>query len=128
TKAPDGADYEERRYGLLQALNVAERQGRELGPIIASGGSYAENLAEVTDTDPDAIEVSSTSFVGLSVGSSFTTWSSDAPGYAIAGYYARRNPENLPTRLDGAATIPIRIQAHARFTGAGSNKGYIRFQ
>lgn len=128
TESSDGADYEEHRFGTARAMAVAERQGRELGPVIASWTSWAETLAEVTDTTPDPIQVSSTTWVGLSVGSSHTEWSADAPGYAVSGHYARRSPENLDTRVSGAAAIPVRVRAQVRWTGTGFNTGYIRWQ
>lgn len=128
TEATDGATWEEHRQGTARGLAVAERQGQQLGPIVASWGSFSETLAEVSDTDPDPIQVTSTSYVGLSIGSSITTWSADGPGYAVPGYYALRNPENLPSVLNGAGTIPLRLRVHARFTGPGSNTGYLKFQ
>lgn len=123
----DGADFEERRLGTARGFAAALRQSQRFGPTIAAWTSYAEDLAAVTDTEPDAVQVTSTSFVGLSVGSSITEWSADAPGYAVH-CYAPPAPQNLDTRLDGAATIPVRCRVDARFTGAGSNVGVVRFQ
>lgn len=124
----DGLDFEEHRFGTARGFAAALRQGQRFGSTIAAWTSYAENLAEPSDTDPDPVQVTSTSFVGLSVGSSITAWSTDAPGYDVAGHYCRRVPENLPTRLDGAAAIPVRCRVHARFTGSGSHTGVVRFQ
>lgn len=124
----NGADFEEHRLGTARGFAAALRQSQRFGPTIAAWTSYAEDLAEVTDTEPDAVQITSTSFVGLSVNAAITEWSTDAPGYDVAGHYCRRAPENLPTRLDGAAAIPVRCRVHARFTGAGSNIGVVRFQ
>jgi hypothetical protein len=123
----DGATYEDHRYGPLRSLQASDRQRARCGPIIASWGAYTEALAEVTDTDTDPISVTSTSFVGLSIGSSITTWSTNNPGHDVAGHYCRPAPENLEFRLDGAASIPVRGWVYARFT-AGGNTGEVKFQ
>lgn len=128
TEDADGVTYEEHRLGTARGYAAALRQSQRLGSTIASFTSYTENLAEVDDAEPDPIAVTSTSFVGLSVGSAITSWSSDALGYDVAGHYARRVPENMPTRLANAGVIPVRVRVLARFTFAGSNKGYVRFQ
>jgi len=126
--ADDGADYEEHRFGTSRGFAAASKASQELGPKIASWTAYGEDVAEITDTTPDAITTSSTTFVGLSMGTTITAWSADHPGFDIAGHYAQRSPECLATRLDGAAAIPVRVRVHARFSGAGSNTGVIRFQ
>lgn len=127
TDADDGATYEEHRFGTTRGMVAAARQAERLGPILASWTSYAESLAEVGDTVQDPIQITSTSFVGLSVGSSVTSWSADAPGWPIV-CYSPPAPENLSTRLDGAASIPVRIWAEVRWTAGGPNTGVIRFQ
>ena len=124
----DGATYGEPRFGTSRGFGAALRQGQNFGPMIASWTSYTEAAAEVDDTVPDAVQVTSTTPVGLSIGSSITAWDEDNPGYDIAGHYARRMPENASTRIDGAATMPVRARVWARFTAAGSNTGYVRFQ
>jgi hypothetical protein len=127
-EAKDGATYEEHRFGVHRGLRTAERQTRRAGPIIAAWSSYTEAGAEIGDTENDAVSVASTTFVGLSIGSSVTSWSTNNPGHDIAGHYARPMPENLSERLDGAAAIPVRCRVYARFTTTGSNTGYVKFQ
>lgn len=126
-EARDGTTYAEHRFGTHRGLRTAARQTRRAGPIIAAWSSYAESQAEVTDTENDAIAVTSTSFVGLSIGSGITTWATTNPGHDILGHYARPMPENLPERLDGATAIPVRCRVYARFT-AGGNTGSVKFQ
>jgi hypothetical protein len=128
TEGPDGVTYSDLRFGTTRGFTAAQRQSQQLGPIIASWSCYGEDVAEVTDTTPDAITTSSTTFVGLSMGTGITAWDPDHPGFDISGHYAQRAPECLATRLDGAATIPVRVRVHARFSGAGSNTGIVRFQ
>lgn len=128
TAAADGTTYEEHRFGTARGFAAALRQSQRLGSTIAAWTAYAEDLAEVDDTNPDPVQVTSSTFVGLSVGAAITEWSTDAPGYDVAGHYAARAPENLTTRLDGATAIPVRCRVHARFTAAGSNIGVVRFQ
>jgi len=133
----DGVTYEEHRFGSLRSLQAAYRQSQRFGAHIASWSSYAEGLAEVTDTTNDPVQVTSTSYVGLSVGSHYEGWETSFPGYAIHAPPNGRAPENLHTRMrigadaDGeyyAATIPVRCAVLARFTAAGSNTGTIKFQ
>lgn len=124
----DGLTYEEHRYGPHRSLEAAARQRAALGPVIASWGSYAEALAEVDDADTDPVQVTSTTFVGLSIGSAITSWATSNPGYSVAGHYARPMPENSPLRARTSASIPVRARVYARFTGAGSNTGYVKFQ
>jgi hypothetical protein len=124
----DGVTYEEHRYGPHRSLEAAARQRAALGPVIASWGSYAEALAEVDDTDTDPVQVTSTTFVGLSIGSAITTWATSNPGFSCSGHYARPMPENSPLRARTSASIPVRARVYARFTAAGSNTGYVKFQ
>jgi hypothetical protein len=96
-----------------------------VGPRIANWSSYAENTATLTASAP--VAVTSTSWVGLSTLGGITTPSPAAPGWDVAGAYARRSPENLETRLTGAGVIPVRAWVRARFTSAGANTGLVRF-
>ena len=124
----DGTTYEDHRYGVSRSLIASERQRKRLGPILANWSAYAEALAEVTDTDTDPVVVTSKSYVGLSIGSAITTWSTDNPGYSISGHYSRPQPENSPLRARTSASIPVRARVYARFTTAGSNTGRVKFQ
>lgn len=124
----DGASFDEHRFGTHRGLHVAARQTERAGPIIAQWSSYAEALAEVADTENDAIAITSKSWVGVSLGSSITTWDANNPGHDVAGHYARPVPENLAERLDGAAAIPVRARVWARFTTTGSNTGRVKLQ
>jgi hypothetical protein len=126
TEDADGATYEEHRFGTARGFAAAAIASAELGPLLASWTAYAEDLAEVADTDPDARVTSFTTFRGLSGGTSITAWGSDQPGHDLPGHYAQRVPESL--RLDGAAAVPVRIRAHVRFGSAGSGTGTLRFQ
>lgn len=127
TEVADGADFEEHRLGTTRGRVVAARQSARLGPMIASATSHSESTAEVTDTDPDPWETSSSSFAGMSLGSSYTAWSANAPGYPVF-CYAPPAPWNLSTRLKNSAVIPVRLRLHCRFTGAGTEIATVRFQ
>lgn len=125
----DGASFEDHRYGSARSLIAVERSRQRLGPRLAAWSAYAEGLAEVTDSaEPDPIAVTSSSWVGLSIGSAITTWDADTQGHAIAGHYARPMPENHALRLDGAAVLPVRAWVYARFTTTGSNTGMVKLQ
>lgn len=127
-EARDGATYGEHRFGVHRGLRTAERQTRRAGPILAAWSSYSEAGNEVADTENDAVQVTSPTFVGLSIGSGITSWATTNPGHDILGHYCRPMPENRPERLDGATAIPVRAQVYARFTTTGSNTGSVKFQ
>jgi hypothetical protein len=129
TKAADGATYQEHRFGTHHGLHVAERQRIRVGPTIATWSAYAERLAEVTDTEADPITVTSTTFVGLSIGSAITAWAATNPGYDVPGSYCAPAPENLYTRVHGnSCSIPIRIRAYVRCTANGAGSVFLKMQ
>jgi hypothetical protein len=130
TEVADGPTNEEHRFGVAHGLRVAARQSQQLGPVLATWTSYTEGDAEVTDTEPDPLQTASSTYVGLSIGSSITSWSVSGPGYAVYGCYALRNPENLRTRLNRsqAGVVPVRAWGEVRFTAGGANAGYLKFQ
>jgi len=122
----DGVTYEEHRHGVERLLYVAARQSERIGPRICHWSSHSEERTEPTDTEADAVQVTSASQVRVSwqdAGSN-TRWDPDAPGWDIA--QAQRHPEAL--RLSGAAVSPVRLRVYARFTGAGSAIGYLSAQ
>jgi hypothetical protein len=127
-KGADGATYDEPRFGTTRGMLVAERQTRRLGPVFWTWSSRTERLDEVTDTDPDPIEITSTSWVhwfepGMSA------WSEDSPGWDLCAAYCK-TPNNLSTRLRGnAAALPVRLRVHARWTtNLGTKVGRVRIQ
>lgn len=124
----DGGSFEDHRFGVHRLLHTANMQTARVGPIIASFSAYSEENTEVTDTETDAIAITSTTPVRVSWrdANANTEWDADAPGFDVV--QSRRNPENLSTRLSGAATSPVRIRVYCRFSGAGSATGYFRFQ
>lgn len=132
----DGGTYEEHRYGTLRAMHAAKRQSLRYGAHVAHWTSYAEGLAEPGDTEQDPFTITSTSWVGLSVGSAITDWDTDSPGYAIHAPPCGRSPENLHTRMridadaDGeyyASAIPVKVGVYAR-KPSGAKPGYVKFQ
>ena len=121
----DGATYEENRYSTRQALRVAERQTERVGPKIAAWGSYAESLAEVDDLVPDTVTTPSTTYVRVSAGPN-TAWDADAVGFDIMA--SARAPENLSTRVSGAASCPVRVRVYCKFNTTGSNTASFKLQ
>jgi hypothetical protein len=124
----DGVTYEDHRFGPWRSMTAAATQRRSCGPLVASWGAYSEALAEVTDTEVDPISVTSSTFVGVSIGSTITSWATTNPGHSVSGHYARPMPECSPLRARTSASIPVRIRVYARFSAAGSNTGYMKFQ
>jgi hypothetical protein len=127
-KGVDGATYDEPRFGTDRGMSVAERQTRRLGPVFWAWSSRAERLDEVTDTDPNPLEITSTSWVHW-LDAAVTEWDPDAPGWDLCAAYCK-TPNNLSTRLYGnAAAIPVRVRVHARWTtNLGVKIGTVRIQ
>lgn len=133
-----GADFEEHRFGLLRSLAAATKQQQRWGPHIAQWGCYAEGIGDVFDIEPSPVQITSTSYIGLSVGSEWTSWTTEAPGFQIVSPPGGRVPQALHTRLRQSAdeygekyasAIPVRARVYARFTtNNGVHKGYVRFQ
>ena len=122
----DGVTYEEHRHGVERLLYVAARQSQRIGPRICHWSSHSEERTEPTDTEADAVQVTSATPVRVSwqdAGSN-TAWDPDAPGWDIT--QAQRHPEAL--RLSGAAVAPVRLRVYARYTGAGAATGYLSVQ
>jgi hypothetical protein len=115
--APDGATYEERRYGTHRLLDVPERQTARLGPVIWSWSSHTEQLTEPGDGEADPIASSGTSLVSLH-DSSVTAWSADEPGFAVPGYYAQHDHE--AGTLPHSAVLPLRIRIYHETTVGGT--------
>lgn len=129
TSQVDGATNDERRFGTRRGLQVAARQTQRLGPGGICWSSFAERTTEVTDTEADAVQFTSTTAARISVGDSTgqTAWDADAAGFDLSACYALRTPEHLSTRISGAASVPVRARVYARFTTSGANTGSVIF-
>lgn len=124
-KTADGATYEDNRFGVHRVLHVAARQRQRVGARIFHWSAWSEKSAGVTDTEADAVQVTSTTPVRLSQGTN-TTWDPDAPGFDCPP--SKRAPENLRSRLSGAAQAPWRVRVYCRFASAGSEFGFFKVQ
>lgn len=126
SKAPDGATYEEHRFGTRRMLQVAERQSERLGPRILSWSSYDESTHDpVNDTEADPITVTSAGFVDLN-DSSITSYAATQPGFVVAGAHAQLRRLAGPYIADGRfGVVPVRVRVDASCTGTG---GVVRVQ
>lgn len=124
----DGGAYEEHRHGTHRLLYAAARQTERVGPRLARWSAYDELDAEPADSTPDPVQVTSSSFrrVSWGVANTNTTWDANAPGFDMP--QSRRAPENLPSRVSGAASSPVRARVYCRFTTSGSQVGVLRLQ
>ena len=124
----DGATYEEHRHGVHRLLYVAARQTARLGPRLAHWYAWDEVAAGPTDDDATPREAAGTTKVrpSWSFANANTTWDADAPGFWMPA--TRRAPENLASRVDGAASSPVVLRCLCAFAGTGSATGYLRVQ
>jgi hypothetical protein len=128
-KGPDGATYDDNRFGPRLGFNVAARQTRRLGPQAWYWSCRTERLDLVTSEDPVAVQFSNTAdWSSLMDGTSEPRWNADAPGWDLCAAYCKA-PNNLHSRMRGnAAVLPMRVWVYARFTtNAGVAIGKIRF-
>jgi hypothetical protein len=125
TEAPDGATFEEHRYGTRRLMDVAARQSKRTGPIVAQWSTYSERGAAVTDTAPPGVSTSSGTWVNLHPLATNTAWDPLEVGWDIIG--TLRAPEHLHTRISGAGSIPVLIRLEAKFAVAGDAIAWVRF-
>jgi hypothetical protein len=123
-EAPDGASFEEHRYGIFRSMEVAARQTERVGPVIGQWSAYDERAAGVTDTDVIPRTTTAATFARISAGLN-TAWDEDEVGTFVMG--TLRAPEHLSTRITGAGSAPVLIRVRARFSGAGAALGVCRF-
>lgn len=130
--APDGATYQEHRFGTVRLAQVAARQSERLGPRILHWTAYTE-----TDTDmwgsPEALPatVTSTSLVELvgsgSLGTPATSYLVDGRGWIVGGAHAQLHrlcDPSLIMRQQGSI-VPVRVRVDATMTGG---TGTVRVQ
>lgn len=123
TTAPDGTSYEEHRHGTRRVAQVAARQSDRLGPRIMQWTAWDEtSIDTLTDTGPDPVTVTSTSFVSL-LNASITAYNLDNPGWVVAGAHAQlhRLCDRALIMRGEAAVVPVRVRVDAsRSAGTGT--------
>jgi hypothetical protein len=123
-EAPDGATYEEHRYGIFRSMEIAAKQTERVGPVIGQWSAYDERAAGPTDTDVAPRTTTAATFSRISAGLN-TAWDTNEVGPFIMG--TLRAPEHLSTRITGAGSVPVLIRVEARFSAAGVAIGVCRF-
>lgn len=126
SKAPDGATYEEHRFGTRRMAQVAERQSERLGPRVFAWSSYSEATHDpLTDTEAEPVTVTSTSYVDLADSTS-TSYSATGPGAVVAGAHAQLRRLSGPRIGDGRfGVVPVRVWVDGSCTSSG---GVVRVQ
>lgn len=115
TRAPDGATYDENRFGTLRAMQVAERQSERLGPRIMHGSAYDETDANIwNQAEANPITTSSPTFVHW-IDSSITTYTVNTPGAIVAGAHAKLARLCAPVCIgrNEIAAVPARVTIDA---------------
>lgn len=105
-----GGDY---TGGSLQALAVADRQAKRLGPCIVSWSTWNDATASVTDTENDAIVFSTTT---LTTPDGDTDYDADRRGWSAAsGGTARRHNTAGEHQIlrDVAAVVEVIVRVRA---------------
>lgn len=125
-EAPDGATYEEHRFGSRRMAQVAERQSERLGPRVLSWSSYDETTHDpLADTEHTPVTVSSTSYLDL-LDASVSSYAATAPGFVVAGAHAQLHRLAGPLIAAGRfAAIPARVRVDGSCTSTG---GRVRVQ
>lgn len=128
TKAPDGATYEEHRFGTRRTMQVAERQSERLGPRIMHWSCYDESDANIWQQAEGNPVTRSGTFVHL-LDSTLGTggYDENSPGWVVGSAYAQLARLCDPTCIarGGFAAIPVRVRVDAE-QSAGT--GIVRVQ
>ncbi len=127
-KPPNGATWDENRFGITQLMQVAERQSERLGPRLMHVSSWRESDASIWDqTEQNPFTTTSPTFVALD-GSGLTQWSAESHGWIIAGAHAKLHRLCEPRLIarDGAfAVMPVRVRIDA---SQSAGTGTVRVQ
>lgn len=118
---PDGATYQENRFGTVHVTEIAMRQAERLGPRIWHWSSYDEDqTSNWLDAEHDPVIVTATSFVDL-FDTSVTGYDPSNAGFVVAGAHAQRHrlcDPNIIAR-QRYASVPVRVRVDAQM-GAGT--------
>lgn len=115
-------------FGSLLLADVAHKQHKSLGPVLATFTSWNETTQGVTATEAAALTTSSTTFVNL-VSTSLSTWAESNPGWSIAsGGQAQQFASSNALRelRDKDAVVPVRIWVYGARSVSGTAS--LRFQ
>lgn len=114
-KPPNGATYQENRFGTTQVQQVTERQSERIGPRVASLASWRESDASIyLASEGNPWTTSSSSFVDVNGGSA--TYNRSDPGWLVAGGHAKLHrlcEPRLIMRAGVAAVVPVRVRVDA---------------
>lgn len=127
TDSPDGATYEERRFGTRRGLQVADRQRQRLGPPPIVWSSYSERLTDVDDTEAAPVEITDTAPRRISV-REYTdqfVWDANAAGLDFGSHYHRRAPEHF--RQATQASVPVLCRVYCKWASAPPKPGFVRW-
>lgn len=124
TKSPDGATYEEHRFGTRRTMQVAERQSERLGPRIMTWTCYDESDTDIWAQAEGNPVTRSGTFVHLLDSTVVpSAYAQTTPGWIVGSAYAQLARLCDPTCIArGAfAAIPVRVRVDAsRSAGTGT--------
>jgi hypothetical protein len=123
---PDGASYEEHRFGAARTVAVATRQS-ELGPWLCQLVAWDEST-QLYYQGVTPISVSSPTFVDV-LDQAEDRYERDRPGWIVAAAHAQQHAlSDAGLVLGGeAVVVPARVLLEAYLTGA-ANRATIRVQ
>lgn len=124
TRAPDGATYEEHRFGSRRLAQVAERQSERLGPRIIHWTCWDESDSNIwQQAEGNPVQFTLTAYRHLLDSSlSTSSYGVDTPGWIVGSAYAQLARLCDPTCIArGAfAAVPVRVRVDAeRAVGNG---------
>ena len=119
TETPDGATYQDDRYGTQRTLTAAETQPRRLGPVLMMWTSYdASAWAPGAADTPLLVTLPATATLqranALNTGE--TSYSASSPGWPLMTHLALTWDESGPEEMRGqAAAVPCTL--YVRYSG-----------
>lgn len=124
TKYPDGATFDEPRYGLGQTYDTACRQADAHGPVFM-GAVFDLPKTRTPDDSLSGMGIQiasgSSGFVSL-LNPSVSTWSEDEPGWPIPGYLCapQESSSHEASRGGSICVVPVRVVVYYRSNGDDS--------
>jgi hypothetical protein len=113
---PDG----DPRGGSWHLQDVANAQGRRLGPCLFDWSAANENTMSVSETEEAGVSNATTAFTGITI-SQNTSWNANYPGGSMACHARPFGHNDETTTLRGkTGVVPVRVWVFAKTTAGTS--------
>ena len=126
TETPDGATYQDDRYGTQRTLTAAENQPRRLGPVLMMWTSYdASAWTPGAANTPLLVTLPATGTLQRvnALNTSETTYSASSPGWPLMTHLSLTWDESGPEQMrEQAAAVPCTL--YVRYFGTVTSSAF----